>query len=69
MSGLPQASDDIDQVVATIEDVVALGAQQMTVCGWSFGAAMCIAAATHLLGNVGWGPRHGGALRLAKVVR
>lgn len=39
------ASDDIDRVVAAIDDPVALGATRVILCGWSFGAAMCLAAA------------------------
>ncbi|KQQ50565.1 alpha/beta fold hydrolase [Plantibacter sp. Leaf314] len=39
------ASDDIDQVVAAVDEAVALGATRAILCGWSFGAAMCLAAA------------------------
>ncbi|KQM15276.1 hypothetical protein ASF83_04635 [Plantibacter sp. Leaf171] len=39
------ASDDIDQVVAAIDNAVALGATRVILCGWSFGAAICLAAA------------------------
>jgi pimeloyl-ACP methyl ester carboxylesterase len=39
------ASDDIDRVVAAIDDAVSLGARRVILCGWSFGAAVCLAAA------------------------
>lgn len=36
---------DIDRVVAAIDDAVALGARRVIVCGWSYGAALSLAAA------------------------
>ena len=39
------ASDDIDRVVAAVDDGAALGARRVMLCGWSFGAAICLAAA------------------------
>lgn len=39
------ASDDVDRVVAAIDDAVSLGARRVILCGWSFGAAICLAAA------------------------
>ncbi|MGK9148021.1 alpha/beta hydrolase [Plantibacter flavus] len=39
------ASDDIDRVVAAIDDAVTLGAERVVLFGWSFGAAVSLAAA------------------------
>ncbi|WP_285036273.1 alpha/beta hydrolase [Plantibacter sp. ME-Dv--P-095] len=36
---------DVDRVVAAIDDAVALGARRVIVCGWSYGAALSLAAA------------------------
>ncbi|MDD9151626.1 alpha/beta fold hydrolase [Plantibacter flavus] len=36
---------DVDRVVAAIDDAVALGARRVVVCGWSYGAALSLAAA------------------------
>jgi pimeloyl-ACP methyl ester carboxylesterase len=36
---------DVDCVVAAIDDAVALGARRVIVCGWSYGAALSLAAA------------------------
>jgi pimeloyl-ACP methyl ester carboxylesterase len=38
------ASDDIERVVAAIDDAVSFGARRVILCGWSFGAAICLAA-------------------------
>jgi pimeloyl-ACP methyl ester carboxylesterase len=36
---------DVDRVIAAIDDAVTLGAQRVIVCGWSYGAALSLAAA------------------------
>ncbi len=36
---------DVERVVAAIDDAVALGARRVIVCGWSYGAALSLAAA------------------------
>lgn len=36
---------DVDRVIAAIDDAVALGARRVIVCGWSYGAALSLAAA------------------------
>jgi pimeloyl-ACP methyl ester carboxylesterase len=36
---------DVDRVVAAIDDAVELGARRVIVCGWSYGAALSLAAA------------------------
>nr|WP_244631831.1 alpha/beta hydrolase [Plantibacter sp. CFBP 8804] len=36
---------DVDHVIAAIDDAVALGARRVIVCGWSYGAALSLAAA------------------------
>lgn len=36
---------DVDRVIAAIDDAVTLGARRVIVCGWSYGAALSLAAA------------------------
>jgi pimeloyl-ACP methyl ester carboxylesterase len=36
---------DVERVVAAVDDAVALGARRVIVCGWSYGAALSLAAA------------------------
>ncbi|MBD8536094.1 alpha/beta fold hydrolase [Plantibacter sp. CFBP 13570] len=36
---------DVERVIAAIDDAVALGARRVIVCGWSYGAALSLAAA------------------------
>lgn len=39
------AADDIQRVVAAIDEAVSIGANRVVLCGWSYGAVLCVAAA------------------------